>query len=203
MKQLIIVGASGHGKVAADIAALCGYTDIAFLDDDESLKDCMGYKILGKSSTANAYASGDFFIAIGNSIVREKVQKQLTASGLHMVSLVHPDAVIAKRAFIGTGTVVMAGAVINPDSRIGNGCIINTASSVDHDNVLEDYVHISVGSHLAGTVHIGKGAWVGAGAVVSNNIHICDNCTIGAGAVVIEDIHEAGTYVGVPAKRVK
>ena len=40
MKRLIIIGASGHGKVVADIAALNGYTDIAFLDDDESIKDC-------------------------------------------------------------------------------------------------------------------------------------------------------------------
>ena len=35
--DLIIVGAGGHGKVAADIAYLCGYKDIVFLDSNNSL----------------------------------------------------------------------------------------------------------------------------------------------------------------------
>ncbi len=32
--RLIIIGASGHGKVIADIAVKNGYEDIVFLDDD-------------------------------------------------------------------------------------------------------------------------------------------------------------------------
>ena len=69
--------------------------------------------------------------------------------------------------------------------------------------MIEDYVHVSVGSHVAGTVHIGEGTWVGAGAVISNNVEICADCMIGAGAVVVKDITEPGTYVGVPAKKNK
>ena len=42
MSRLIIIGASGHGKVIADIAARCGYTDIAFLDDNPNIRECMG-----------------------------------------------------------------------------------------------------------------------------------------------------------------
>jgi acetyltransferase-like isoleucine patch superfamily enzyme len=95
----------------------------------------------------------------------------------------------------------MAGVVMNADASIGEGCIINTSSSVDHDNVLADFVHVSVGAHLAGTVKVGKGAWIGAGAVVSNNISICREALVGAGAVVVCDITEPGTYIGVPAKR--
>ena len=32
--KLVIIGASGHGKVIADIAKLNGYKEIIFLDDD-------------------------------------------------------------------------------------------------------------------------------------------------------------------------
>ena len=37
MKKLTIIGASGHGKVVADIASLNGYEEIEFLDDDRSI----------------------------------------------------------------------------------------------------------------------------------------------------------------------
>ena len=35
MRKLAIIGASGHGKVVADIARRNAYKEIVFLDDDE------------------------------------------------------------------------------------------------------------------------------------------------------------------------
>ena len=96
----------------------------------------------------------------------------------------------------------MAGVVINCCTRIGKGCIINTGATIDHDNLIEDYVHISPGAHLAGTVKVGQGSWLGIGSVVSNNVNITSGCKVGAGAVVVKDITEPGTYVGVPVRRV-
>ena len=98
----------------------------------------------------------------------------------------------------------MAGAVINAGTKIGKHCIINTSSSVDHDNILEDYVHISPGAHLAGTVTIKEGTWVCAGATVINNILVEENNIIGSGSVVIKNIEEKdSTYVGVPARKIE
>ena len=37
MKKLVIIEASDHGKVVADIARNNGYTEILFLDDNEEL----------------------------------------------------------------------------------------------------------------------------------------------------------------------
>ena len=200
MNRLIIIGASGHGKVVADVAVHCGYDQIEFLDDDETLAKCGAWPVVGKCDKA-VKIEDDIFVAIGNADTRKKFIEKL--SNKHLVTLVHPDAVIANGVRIEAGTVVMAGAVINPDAEIGKGCIINTSSSVDHDCVVKDYVHISVGAHLSGTVYVGEGTWIGVGATVSNNVNICGNCIIGAGAVVIKDITEAGTYVGVPAKRMR
>ena len=64
-------------------------------------------------------------------------------------------------------------------------------------------MHISVGSHLSGTVSVDESTWVGAGAIIKNNISICSNCMIGAGAVVVKDISKSGTYIGVPARKAK
>lgn len=201
--RLIIIGASGHGKVVADIAVKVNkWERIAFLDDDESINGTMNFEVIGKTDDAFKYAeSADFFIAIGSNAVRERIQNKLIEQGLNVVSLVHPSAVIGTDIEIGMGTVVMAGVVINSASRVGKGCIINTSSSIDHDNVIEDYVHISPGVNLAGTVKVGKGSWLGIGSVVSNNVNIYSSCKIGAGSVVVKDITEPGTYVGVPVRK--
>ena len=196
MRKLIIIGASGHGKVVADIAVLNGYKDIVFLDDDESVKKCAGWPVVGKSTEA---PDGEVFVAVGNPQSRKRLMEHYTDRMQPI--LIHPKATVAENVKIGSGTVVMAGVVINPGARIGTGCILNTACSVDHDCVLGDYVHIAVGSHLCGTVSIGNMTWIGAGTTVSNNVNICGDCTIGAGAVVIKDIEEEGTYIGVPAKK--
>ncbi len=195
MNGLIIIGASGHGKVIADIATLNGYKEIAFLDDDENVKDCIGYPVIGKSTEA---PEGDLFVAVGNTAIRKRLMELY--KNRNQPVLVHPGAVIAKNVEIGTGTVIMAGVVVNPGTKIGSGCIINTSSSIDHDCVIGDFVHVSVGAHLSGTVVVGSETWIGAGATVSNNVNICSGCMIGAGAVVIRDIGKPGTYFGVPVK---
>lgn len=197
MNRLIIIGASGHGKVVADIAVLNGYKEIVFLDDNEEIKTCARFPVVGKTNEASKM-DGDLFIAVGNGKVRRHLMYMNSNS--HFPILVHPDAVVAKDTTIGDGTVIMAGTVVNPGVKIGRGCIINTCASVDHDCEVGDYVHIAVGSHLSGTVKVGNETWIGAGATVSNNVNICGGCMIGAGAVVTKNIEEKGTYIGVPAK---
>lgn len=201
MRKLVIIGASGHGKVVADIAQKNGYNEILFLDDNDNLTQCGTFPVVGKVKDCLLYADADFFVAIGNANIRKNIQTKLQQANCSIAILIHPKAVIADTVTIGRGTAIMAGAVINSDTQVGEGCIINTCSSIDHDCIINNYVHVSVGSHLAGTVEIGEKTWIGAGATVINNIKICKECMIGAGAVVVKEINENGTYMGVPAKR--
>lgn len=206
--NIVILGASGHGKVVADIALLNGYGQIFFLDDDISKHENGMYPVVGtisdflRSYTAENMSESNFdvFIAIGNNSIRKQIAEQLP---VQPVTLIHPAAVIDRTAIIGCGSVVMAGAIVNADARIGNGCIINTGASVDHDCVLGDHVHISPGAHIAGTANIGEKTWFGIGSCCVNNVNIAADCVVGAGAVVIDDITESGIYVGCPAVRVR
>lgn len=198
--KLTIIGASGHGKVVADIAEKNGYNEIEFFDDDVSIEHCGKWPVVGTVHEA-LNRDNDVFIAIGKTETREKLMECF--DGCHFPVLIHPNAVVADDVVIGEGSVVIAGAVINPGAKIGRGVIVNTCSSVDHDCEIRDFVHISVGAHLSGTVKVGKGSWIAVGASVSNNVEICEGVMVGAGAVVISDIKETGTYVGVPARKVK
>lgn len=197
-RKLMIIGAGGHGKVVADIGALVGYNQIDFLDDQAN----PAVPTVGTVADYTRFIrSHDFIVAIGNNRVRERITKRLAENGADIVSLVHPAATVGSGVQIGKGAVVMAGAVIHADATIADGAIVNTCSSVDHDCVIGAYAHISVGARIAGTVTIGQRTMVGAGATVINNLTVCDDCMVGAGAVVVKNITEAGTYLGVPAKR--
>lgn len=197
-RTLIIIGAGGHGKVAADIARCMGYADTAFLDDRSS--DTL--PIVGTSADMERYVGkADFFVAIGNASVRERLTESLTALGAAVVNLIHPRAVVASSATLGIGVMAAPGAVIGVDAVIGDGVIVNTLASVDHDSAVGAYSHIAVGANVAGTVHIGRRVMIGAGAAVINNIDITDDVTVGAGACVVCDLAESGTYIGVPAKK--
>ena len=198
--KLIIIGAGGHGKVVAEIAELNNYKDIIFLDDGEQTS-VASYPVVGKVKDAINYVNDrDFFVAIGNNSVRKRIVEELVGLGANIATLIHPNATVSKSAVIGVGTAVMAGAVINPCSEVKKGGIVNTCASIDHDCTIEEYSHLAVGVHVAGTVKIGQNCFLGAGAIIKNNVNVCDDVTLGAGAVVVGDITKKGTYIGVPAK---
>lgn len=202
MLNVIIIGAGGHAKVVADIVQKSGDRVVGFLDNRHSDGEFINLPILGKDTDYEQFMQYQFVIAIGNAIARERIAT--TMKSVQWYTAIHPNAVISTiNTSIGEGTVVMANAVINPSAQIGKHCIINTSSLVEHDNTISDYVHIAVGAKLAGTVTVGKRTWVGAGTTVSNNVTICSDCIIGAGSVIVKDIVETGTYVGIPAKRIK
>lgn len=203
-RKLLIIGASGHGKVVADIAMKMNQWDeIAFLDDDESIDSIMGLSIIDTSKNMQLYIKEyEVFVAIGDNQIRKKVYEQLIVLDATIPNLIHPNAVIGRNVYIDIGTVIMAGVVINSGTKISKGCIINTGATVDHDNDIADFVHISPGAHLAGTVSVGEGTWLGIGSIINNNINITNRCIVGAGAIVVSEITETGTYVGIPAKRI-
>lgn len=203
MKRIVIIGASGHGKVVADIAKLNDYEEIVFLDDDVSKTVCGRYAVVGTASDIDDYQDYDFIVAIGNNLIRKKMIEILEDKKVNIVTLIHPTSVIADDVVIDKGCVVSANCVINAASIIKKGCIINTSSSIDHDCIIEDYVHVSPGVHVAGSVHIGKCCWLGIGTSVINNVSIVANSVIGAGSTVINDVNESGTYVGSPIRKVR
>lgn len=201
MKEVIIVGASGHGKVVADIVMKSGDRVFGFLDDNPKVGDFFcGFPVLGSADDWKKVQNKYFIIAIGNPNVRENLSRKIQGA---FYTAIHPSAQISLLDVkIGEGTTVMANAVVNSGAYIGRHCIINSAAVVEHDNHISDFVHISVGAKVAGTVDIGTRTWIGMGACINNNLSICSDCMIGAGAVVVKSIERSGTYVGVPAKRI-
>lgn len=204
MKNVIIIGSSGHAKVITDIIEKNGDKVLGFFDGSRPKgEEFFGYPILGNEIDDRAEYEKDgtyFIIGIGDNVKRKKLAELL---GFNWYTAIHPSAQIGKRVEIGEGTVVMANAIVNPDAKIGRHCIVNTAASVDHDDKIGDYVHISPNAALAGNVTVGEGSHIGIGTAVIDGTSICPATKVGAGAVIIKDITEPGVYVGVPVQRVR
>ncbi|WP_372741151.1 acetyltransferase [Neptunomonas sp.] len=203
MSRLAVLGASGHGKVIADIAEQTGWKLVDFFDDAwPGLRHNSHWKVVGGSSelisSLNQYDG--VFVAIGNNSIRLKKLIELEQANAHIVSLIHPSAIVSTYSHMGKGSVVMPGAIINVDASVGDGCIINTGASVDHDCELGRGVHLSPGVRLSGSVRVSDGAWLGIGSCVRQSTFIGANAVVGAGAVVVNDVEENVTVTGNPAK---
>lgn len=202
-KKVVIIGAGGHAKVIADIVIKSQDILLGFLDDNVEVgkKIICNYEILGKIEEClqlKEQENIEFVIAIGNNDIRKQISNKYK---LKYYTAIHPTAQIGLDVKIQEGTQVMANACINSSAKIGKHSIINTGAIIEHDNIIKDYVHISPNVSLGGTVKVGKNTHIGIGATVKNNIEICNNCIIGAGAVVVKNIVEAGSYVGIPARK--
>ncbi len=198
MNRLIIIGAGGHGKVVAETAEACGYSDVVFVDQDWPTRQQIGHwSIIGQPGSITTPAM--MFCAVGHNATREQLFKHY---GLEQSPvLIHPAAVLSPSARLGAGTLVVAGAIVNADTTVGCGTILNTGCSVDHDCVLGAFTHISPGARLAGDVTIGTRSWIGIGAVVKEGVTIGCGVIVGAGAAVICDIEDGAMVSGVPARK--
>lgn len=203
MNRLAILGASGHGKVVADIAECCGWCHIDFYDDawpDVPLNDY--WQVLGDTPSLvrrlNQYTG--VIIAIGNNRIRAEKFELLMKLKAPIVSLIHPDSTVSRYTSIGAGSVIMAGVVVNVDTVIAEGVILNTCCSIDHDCSLGRFVHISPGAHLAGNVAVGDESWIGIGVSVRQSISIGTQVMVGGGAAVVSDLPDGVRAMGVPAR---
>ena len=201
--RLIIIGAGGHGKVCADIALKINkWNNIYFLDNNLEIEKCLDLPVIGPIADALKYKEGaDYFVAIGNNKIRERIQLNLEENDCTIATLIHPYAIINSHVQIKKGSVIMAGVVINSNTCIDRGSIINTNSTIEHDNQIGKFVHISPGVNIGGTVEIGDRTWIGIGSSVINDLKINSDITFGARSLVLENIKTKGTYYGSPLKR--
>lgn len=148
------------------------------------------------------------FIAVGSPIIKAKIVSGILshASDCKFPNLIHPDVSYDKRAtkmITGHGNVICSKSALTTDIVIGNFVHINLACTIGHDSVIDDFTTLSPGVRVSGNVHINEKVFIGTGAVIVEKISICDNTIIGAGSVVTKNLVLPGTYVGMPARKIR
>lgn len=205
-KNIVIFGAGGHSKVVADIAELNSYTIVGFVDPFVGKSEFINKPVFKNITDMPV---GDYFtvVALGDNSQRSRVVKEIRDYQgnvkLTFVNLIHPRAVISISALIGKGTVVMAGAVVNPYCQVGEHAIINTGCVIDHDCIMKDFSSVAPGAVLGGNVRIMEHSAVSIGAVCRHNIEISAHSVVGANSYVNKNVPENSVVYGIPAKVVR
>jgi sugar O-acyltransferase (sialic acid O-acetyltransferase NeuD family) len=201
MRDLVVIGTSGHARSCLDILATTGWNVLGCIGAPPTGRLQADY--LGDDGVLNKLiATGvrHAVVAVGDNQTRDRLTTDLVRRGLNLPAVVSTQATVSPTASIGAGCVVMHGVVIGPYTTLGTAVIVNTAATIDHDCEVSDFVHVAPGVHLAGGITLRAGAFLGVGASVTPGLVIGEWARVGAGAAVIRDVGAGLTVAGVPAR---
>ncbi|EIA21108.1 acetyltransferase [Listeria fleischmannii] len=199
MKNLIIIGDGGHSNVVQSIVENSEYQVIEIWDDkyhNTFSENGILYGPINRCSHHLGNKKIYFFIAFGDNLAREKMANILNIEEERYAIIHSPSAIISSKAKISAGTLIMAGAIVQPGCQIGRQVIINTGSIVEHDCKIDNYVHIAPGVTLTGHCCINKGSLIGANSVLIPKVHIGENVIIGAGSTITKNVSANQTVYG-------
>ncbi len=210
-KKVIIVGASGYSKVIIDIFEKENkYQIVGLVDTNRKIgEDILDYKVIGKEEDLDHLVSKntncEVFIAIGDNWIRKKVKDKIIKinPNINFATTIHPSAQIGKKVIIGKGTAIMAGAIINSDSKIGDFSIINTKASIDHDCTMSNFSSLAPNATTGGSVSIGEFSVISIGTTIKHGISIGKHSIIGAGALLMNNCNDNLIMYGKPAKKIR
>lgn len=209
--NILIFGTGGHARVVSEaIQKQSQYQIIGFVGPkkNQTLND-LPYPFLGDESNLKEIISKNNItggiIAIGENSLRKKVYSSIikVVSNFNFINCIHPFSSIADDVIIGNGNVILAGAVVNTNTKIGDHCILNTRSSLDHDCKLSSFSSIGPNAVVGGGTKIGEQVFLGIGAIIFQGLSIEDRCTIGAASLVNKNTLSDSLYYGSPAKLIK
>lgn len=204
--RIVIVGGGGHARVVADTLTASGRrAEIAGFVDTDPAADIPGIARLGDDRAIGADPRTLAVLGIGAVGIphpRIEVQRRLEGAVGGWTTAIHPRATLAADVSFGPGTVVMAGAIIQPGARIGSHCIVNTGVIVEHDVIIGDHAVLSPGCVIGGGTVIGSASFIGLGARLRDHITIGACALVAMGSVVVADVAPGASVRGVPARSV-
>jgi sugar O-acyltransferase (sialic acid O-acetyltransferase NeuD family) len=201
--KLILIGAGGHAHACIDVIEQHGRYQIAGLVgmSEEMHNRHFGYSVIATDGDLPQLVKDYQYalITVGQiktSDHRIRLYQQAIKLGFQLPDIIAPSAHVSCHATIGSGTIVMHGAIVNAGARVGNNCIINTRALIEHDATVEDHCHISTGAILNGNVSIGAGCFVGSGSVIKEGVTFGMRCIVGMCLSVRHNQGDHARFVG-------
>ncbi len=141
-----------------------------------------------------------FIPAIGNTFYKLKGAELMESRGAQFVNLIHPTALIAPNARLGTGIFVFMNSVVSVGARLEDFVTLNAFVVVGHDAVIGRGCNLNPATMVTGNVKLGRGVMMATHTSISPKNEVGDFATVGAGSAVISSVPEGVTVLGVPAR---
>ncbi len=166
-----------------------------------------GIQIISENHYFNTFHKSEMHncvIAVGSPTLKEKIYNKLNCETTVFPTIIHFSVIYDRRTVkIGKGSIICPGNLITTEIEIGDFVHLNLNTTVGHECEIGNFSTISPGVQISGNVKISTNVFIGTGAAVLEKVEIAANTIIGASALVNKTIEEAGTYVGMPVKRIK
>lgn len=201
--KVIVFGCGGHARSIINTLHQFGLNiEIILVDDNAAVDEyILGCKVVQEYILNE---NDGYIVAIGDNARRKDLYNLLIDRMIGCcIAVVSRESLVGMEVQIGMGTFIAPHCYIGPQVKIGNNTIVNSGSVIEHEVMVGNHTHIAPHVTICGRTRIGDNVFCGAGSTVVDKIYICDNVIIGAGTVVKEDITKPGTYVGVPARKIK
>jgi sugar O-acyltransferase (sialic acid O-acetyltransferase NeuD family) len=205
-QRILIVGAGGFGREVLQWTRDT-WPDHAgriagFLSSDEYVLD--GFdgcpEIIGHPD-AYRPAPGDYLLlAIGLPYVRRQVAESLLARGAEFLTLVHPTAIVAASARIGTGAILCPYSIASDACRVGRFVIMNYHTSLGHDASAGDFAVLSPYATLGGNTHIQEDVFLGLHASIGPGKTVGARSKVSANSCVLANAAADSIIFGVPGR---
>lgn len=209
IRKIIIVGAGGFGReilwlIERINERKLSWKVVGFIDDVMGCDNRINQiPVLGSLKKLKMQQEEiDVVCAIGSAKTRKNIVEQLKRNPrLHFPNLIDPSVFCSRYVKMGEGNIICAGTILTTNIELGDFNILNLSCTVGHDVEIKSFVTIYPGTNISGNVRIGAESEIGTGTKIIQGKQIGDQMIVGAGAVVVTDLLDAGTYIGVPAKR--
>jgi sugar O-acyltransferase (sialic acid O-acetyltransferase NeuD family) len=205
-ERIIIVGAGGFGREVLQWARHAWPEHVSkiagFLSADPTKLDghALTLPILGSPADFQPQPSDGFVLAIGVPGVRRQVAEQLEANGARFLTVIHPTAIVADTAAIGSGSVVCPAAVVSDAVQLGRFVLVNYHASLGHDAAAGDFAVLSPYATLGGSARIGEDAFLGLHASVAPGRRVGRGGQVSVNSAVMHDTGDEALVYGVPGQ---
>jgi len=180
VNKFLVYGSLEFGQVIRDFIDQCGYEFAGFIDDFNKGEGVIG--TLQQAIQSHPPSHFNIAIAVGYSDLKARWQATQKAirAGYHLPALIHPRAYVRSPNQVGSGTIIMAGAIIDSNTSIEENVVIWPGVVISHDSRVGANTFLSPNCTLCGFVTIGRDCFIGAGATVVNHVTVPEKSFIKA-----------------------
>jgi sugar O-acyltransferase (sialic acid O-acetyltransferase NeuD family) len=158
-------------------------------------------------SLAGTYPPGEaaIFVATGYRSMAQRAQvwQRVRAAGYETPSIVSRHAFLAQDARVGSNTILMPGAVVEPGVVLGDNTVVWSNVTICHDTVAGDHNFFASNVTIGGEVRLGSRSFFGFSSVIVQQVSVGDDVLLAAQSLLLSDASGLMQYQGSPARAFK